>query len=250
MRQTGLTMLLPHGMEGMGPEHSSARPERFLQMTKEDANVFPDYPSEDFELQQNFHTNWFICNITTPANFFHVLRRQILLDFRKPLVVLTPKSLLRLEAARSPLQDMAEGTSFQRVLPENGSCTETPENVRKLILCTGKVYYDLVKEREARGLTQDIAITRVEQISPFPFDVVRDEMIKYSNAEIQWVQEEHKNHGYWYHVQPRIEASLLEGDERRPSYAGRCQSASPATGNKRHHVVEQESLMEDAMTLV
>merc|ERR1711962_1122975 len=250
MRQTGLTMLLPHGMEGMGPEHSSARPERFLQATKEDANSYPEYPSEDFELHQNFNTNWFICNITTPANFFHVLRRQILLDFRKPLVVLTPKSLLRLEAARSPLQDMAEGTSFQRVLPENGSCTETPENVRKLILCTGKVYYDLVKEREARGLTQDIAITRVEQISPFPFDVVRDEMLKYSNAEIQWVQEEHKNHGYWYHVQPRIEASLLEGDERRPSYAGRCQSASPATGNKRHHVVEQESLMEDAMTLV
>ena len=247
MRQTGLVMLLPHGMEGMGPEHSSARPERFLQMTNEDANAYPDYPTDDFELHQNYNINWFICNITTPANFFHVLRRQIHLAFRKPLVVLTPKSLLRLEAARSPLADMAEGTYFQRVIPEVGPCTEAPKNVQKLILCTGKVYYDLVKERKARGLEKDIAITRLEQLSPFPFDVVREELLKYSNAKIQWVQEEHKNHGYWYHVEPRIETSAA--CERRVSYAGRSQSSSPATGNKRQHVVEQERLMDEAMTL-
>jgi len=248
MRQTGLVMLLPHGMEGMGPEHSSARPERFLQMTKEDPNSYPDYPADNFELTQNYHTNWFICNITTPANFFHVLRRQVYMDFRKPLVVLTPKSLLRLESARSPLSDMAEGTIFQRVIPEQGECTTAPEKVRKLILCTGKVYYDLVKERDTRGLTNDIAITRIEQISPWPFDLVSEEIAKYPNAELQWVQEEHKNHGYWQHVQPRIETCNTH-DSRRPSYAGRAQSASPATGNKRTHVLEQETLMEDAMRL-
>jgi len=247
MRQTGLVMLLPHGMEGMGPEHSSARPERFLQMTKEDPNSYPDYPPDQFELTQNYNTNWFVCNITTPANFFHVLRRQVYMDFRKPLVVLTPKSLLRLESARSPLSDMAPGTMFQRVLPENGTCVQSPEKVKKLLLCTGKVYYDLVKEREARGLTNDIAITRVEQISPWPFDLVCKELGKYPNASVQWVQEEHKNHGYWQHVQPRIETCV--GEDRRPTYAGRAQSASPATGNKRQHVLEQETLMNDAMAL-
>merc|ERR1719206_743558 len=248
MRQTGLVMLLPHGMEGMGPEHSSARPERFLQMTKEDPNSWPDYPAEDFELYQNYNTNWFICNITTPANFFHVLRRQVHMDFRKPLVVLTPKSLLRLEQARSPLEDMAEGTFFQSVIPEKGECSHAPEAVRKLILCTGKVYYDLVKERQSRGLDKDIAITRIEQISPWPFDIVSAEIAKYPNAELQWVQEEHKNHGYWQHVEPRIDTCNTH-DARRPTYAGRAQSASPATGNKHQHVTEQVTLMDDAMRL-
>lgn len=247
VRQSGLVMLLPHGMEGMGPEHSSARPERFLQMTKEDAECFPDFAPEEFELKQSYNVNWFICNITTPANFFHVLRRQVYMDFRKPLVIFTPKSLLRLESARSPLSDMEEGTSFKRVIPEAGPCLEAPENVRKLILCTGKVYYDLVKEREQKGLHNDIAITRIEQIAPFPFDLVREEVEKYPNAEIQWIQEEHKNHGYWQHVQPRIETSTLDG--RRPTYGGRQTSASPATGNKRQHVIEQNHLLQDAMLL-
>jgi len=242
VRQSGLVMLLPHGMEGMGPEHSSARPERFLQQTKEDSETYPDYAPEEFELRQNYNTNWFICNITTPANFFHVLRRQVYLEFRKPLVVFTPKSLLRFELARSKLADMAEGTNFQRVLPELGLCTEAPEKVKKLILCSGKVYYDILKERDQNDLTGDIAITRLEQISPFPFDLVREEIAKYPNAEIQWVQEEHKNHGYWQHVQPRIETSCL--DDRRPSYVGRPTSASPATGNKKQHVVEHKNLME------
>jgi 2-oxoglutarate dehydrogenase E1 component len=245
VRQSGLVMLLPHGMEGMGPEHSSARPERFLQMTKEDPDVYPDYDAHDFELKQNYNINWFICNITTPANFFHALRRQVYMDFRKPLVVMTPKSLLRLESARSSITEMTEGTMFQRVLPEKGTCTEQPDNVKKLILCTGKVYYDIVKERDARGLTNDIAVTRLEQISPFPFDSVREEIAKYPNAEIQWLQEEHKNHGYWQHVQPRIETACL--DDRRPSYAGRQCASAPATGNKRQHTTEQKALMEDAM---
>lgn len=247
VRQSGLVMLLPHGMEGMGPEHSSARPERFLQMTKEDPDAYPDFNEEEFELRQNYNINWFICNITTPANFFHALRRQVYLDFRKPLVVMTPKSLLRLEAARSNLSDMDEGTSFQRVIPDSGPCTENGEQVKKLVLCTGKIYYELIKERDQRGLTNDIAITRIEQLSPFPFDLVRDECAKYPNAEITWSQEEHKNYGYWSHVQPRIETST--GKTRRATYAGRATAASPATGNKKQHVGEQNHVMDSTLAL-
>ena len=193
-------MLLPHGMEGMGPEYSSAVPERFLQMTKEDSDTFPEYPLDEFEIRQNYNTNWFICNKTTPANFFHVLRRQIYMDFRKPLVVLTPKSLLRLESARLPLTDMAEGTTFQRVIPDTGVCTSAPENVRKLILCTGKIYYELKKDVEKRALETEIAIAPIEQIAPFPFDLVHEEIANYPCAQVRYVQEEHKNHGYWNHV--------------------------------------------------
>lgn len=247
VRQSGLVMLLPHGMEGMGPEHSSARPERFLQMTKEDPDTYPDFAPEEFELKQNYHINWFIVNITTPANFFHVLRRQVYMDFRKPLVVMSPKSLLRLESARSNLSEFAEGTTFQRVLPENGPCCDAPESVKKIIFCTGKVYYDIAKERERLGLTSDIAITRLEQISPFPFDIVREEIAKYPNAEIQWVQEEHKNHGYWQHVQQRIETSCLDG--RRPSYGGRPTASAPATGNKKQHLTEVKNILESSMAL-
>lgn len=247
VRQSGLVMLLPHGMEGMGPEHSSARPERFLQMTKEDSDTFPDYPPDEFELRQNYNINWFICNITTPANLFHALRRQVYLDFRKPLIVMTPKSLLRLEAARSNLEEMAEGTSFIRLIPEEGPCTTNPDKVKKLVLCTGKIYYDLVKARTQFGLDDDIAISRIEQLSPFPFDLVRDECAKYSNAEIQWAQEEHKNHGYWQHVQPRIETAT--GKTRRATYAGRPTSASPATGNKRQHLDEQTNLIDSIFNI-
>jgi len=248
VRQSGLVMLLPHGMEGMGPEHSSARPERFLQMSNEDPETYPDYPAEDFELHQSYDTNWFICNITTPANFFHLLRRQVYLEFRKPLVVLTPKKLLRYEDARSPLTEMAEGTSFQRVLPDKGACSVQPDAVKKLIMCTGKVYYDLVNEREKLGLNDQIAITRIEQVSPFPFDLVQAELGKYPNADISWVQEEHKNHGYWDYVQARIETACK--DDRRASYVGRATSSSPATGNKKTHVTEQTKLMKDAMHIV
>jgi len=245
VRQSGLVMLLPHGMEGMGPEHSSARLERFLQMSKEDADTYPEFPDEEFELNQLYQTNWIIVNATTPANLFHVMRRQLNLAFRKPLIIFSPKSLLRLEAARSKLTEMAPGTSFKRVIPEEGSAAENPENVKKIIFCSGKVYYDLVKERDAKGLTNEIAISRVEQVSPFPFDSVRDECAKYANANVQWVQEEHKNMGSWFYVQPRI----YTASGKNASYAGRPSAASTATGNKKQHVVEQMNMLADAMAV-
>jgi len=247
VRQSGLVMLLPHGMEGMGPEHSSARPERFLQMTKEDPDTYPDYPADEFELRQNYNINWFICNISTPANFFHVLRRQVVLDFRKPLVVMSPKSLLRDRRCRSTLDEMAEGTTFQRIIPDKGEASQNPEGVKKLVFCTGKIYYDIRDKRDESGLSSDIAVTRIEQLSPFPFDMVREECAKYPNASIQWVQEEHKNNGYWSHVQPRIETAA--GDNRRASYGGREVAASPATGLKKTHIDEHNAVLQSALDL-
>jgi len=247
VRQSGLVMLLPHGMEGMGPEHSSARPERFLQMTKEDPDTYPDYPADEFELRQNYNINWFICNISTPANFFHVLRRQVVLDFRKPLVVMSPKSLLRDRRCRSTLDEMAEGTTFQRIIPDQGEASQNPDGVKKLVFCTGKIYYDIRDKRDECGLSSDIAVTRIEQLSPFPFDMVREECAKYPNASIQWVQEEHKNNGYWSHVQPRIETAA--GDNRRASYGGREVSASPATGLKKTHIDEHNVVLQSALDI-
>lgn len=246
-RQSGLVMLLPHGMEGMGPEHSSARPERFLQMTKEDPDTYPDYPADEFELRQNYNINWFICNISTPANFFHALRRQVHLDFRKPMVVMSPKSLLRDRRCRSTLDEMAEGTHFKRLIPDDGIASQNPEQVKKLIFCTGKIYYDIRDKRDEENLSGDIAIARIEQLSPFPFDLVREECAKYPNATLQWVQEEHKNYGYWQHMQPRIECAA--NDNRRASYAGREVAASPATGLKKVHVNETAQLFADALTI-
>lgn len=165
--QAGLVMLLPHGYEGMGPEHSSARMERFLQMCSDDESVYPDMTH--FARQQIQKANWQVAYPSTPANYFHLLRRQVYREFRKPLIVMTPKSLLRHPLCRSTLDEMGPGTRFHRFIPDSGV---TPgEDVKRLVLCTGKVYYDLVQEREARGIT-DIAIARVEQISPFPFDLV------------------------------------------------------------------------------
>ncbi|XP_027055240.1 2-oxoglutarate dehydrogenase, mitochondrial-like [Pocillopora damicornis] len=244
VRQSALTMLLPHGYEGMGPEHSSARPERFLQMSNDNPDVFPTN-NELFEVNQLYSTNWQVVNCSTPANYFHVLRRQIALNFRKPLILMTPKSLLRLEAARSHIDEMAEGTSFRRVIPESGPASKNPEKVRKLLLCTGKVYYDLAKERSKRGLDEDIAISRVEQISPFPFDLVKAENQKYDNAEIVWAQEEPMNMGYWTYVHPRLVTSV--GNNVKISYAGRPPAASTATGNKHHHISEQEDLINKAL---
>ncbi|CAH3174419.1 unnamed protein product [Porites evermanni] len=244
VRQSGLVMLLPHGYEGMGPEHSSARPERFLQMSNDNPDVFPTL-DELFEVNQLYSTNWQVVNCSTPANFFHILRRQIALNFRKPLVLLTPKSLLRLEAARSHVDEMEEGTSFRRVIPDSGPASNNPEKVRKLLLCTGKIYYELLKERNKRGLEEDIAITRVEQISPFPFDLINAEYQKYDNADIVWAQEEPMNMGYWTYVSPRLVTAV--GNKPKISYAGRPPSASTATGNKHHHVSEQENLINKAL---
>ncbi|KAK3744397.1 hypothetical protein QZH41_012160 [Actinostola sp. cb2023] len=245
VRQTGLVLMLPHGYEGMGPEHSSARPERFLQMSNEDPDTFPT-EGELFEVSQLHNANWQVVNCSNPASFFHVLRRQMAMDVRKPLIIFTPKSLLRLEAARSHIDDMIEGTSFKRVIQDNGPATANPEKVRKLLLCTGKVYYELLKERNKRGLDEDIAITRIEQISPFPFDLIKAEHQKYNNAEIVWAQEEPKNMGYWAYVKPRIFTSVNKQVEA--SYVGRCTSASTATGIKQQHILEQETLIDQALS--
>ncbi|CAG0884138.1 unnamed protein product [Darwinula stevensoni] len=244
VRQSGLVVLLPHGMEGMGPEHSSARLERFLQMSSEDPEYYPP-ETEEFAIRQLHDTNWIVANCTSPANYFHILRRQIALPFRKPLICMTPKSLLRHPEAKSSFDEMKEGTEFQRVLSEAGKAKEDPDNVKKLIFCSGKVYYDLTKVRRERNLEDKIAIARIEQLTPFPFDMVRKEVERFQNAEIAWVQEEHKNQGAWFFVQPRVITAL--SGLKTISFIGRPTSASPATGSKHQYAKELNNFLEDAM---
>lgn len=243
-RQTGIVMLLPHGYEGMGPEHSSARIERFLQMCNDDPEQFPDI-DKDFVIKQLEDCNWQILNCTTPANFFHAMRRQMKLPFRKPMIMFTPKNLLRLPAARSSFDAFGEGTFFRRVYQETGPASENPENVKKLLICSGKVYYELVKERELRELDDDVAIIRVEQMFPFPYDHVKSECDKFSNAEIVWTQEEHKNQGAFSFMQDRIKTAT----GRPCGYAGRAVSASTATGNKKKHYKELECFLGQAFAI-
>uniref|UniRef100_A0A6I8PI61 2-oxoglutarate dehydrogenase complex component E1 n=1 Tax=Ornithorhynchus anatinus TaxID=9258 RepID=A0A6I8PI61_ORNAN len=245
VRQNGIVLLLPHGMEGMGPEHSSARPERFLQMCNDDPDVFPKL--DDFDVRQLYDCNWIVVNCSTPANFFHVLRRQILLPFRKPLIVFTPKSLLRHPEARSSFEDMLPGTHFLRIIPDSGPASQDPGRVKRLLFCTGKVYYDLTRERKARDMEAEVAITRIEQLSPFPFDLLQKEALKYPNAELAWCQEEHKNQGYYDYVKPRLRTTI---DRIKPVwYAGRDPAAAPATGNKKTHLTELKRLLETAFNL-
>uniref|UniRef100_A0A2M4BBS8 oxoglutarate dehydrogenase (succinyl-transferring) n=1 Tax=Anopheles marajoara TaxID=58244 RepID=A0A2M4BBS8_9DIPT len=206
VRQSGLVMLLPHGMEGMGPEHSSARVERFLQMCSDDPDYFPP-ESDEFAIRQLHDINWIVANCSTPGNYFHLLRRQIALPFRKPLIVLTPKSLLRHPECRSNFSEMTDGTEFQRLIPD-ALTAENPNAVKRVIFCTGRVYYDLLKARRDRQLDSSIAISRIEQISPFPYDLVKAECAKYPNAELVWAQEEHKNQGCWTYVQPRFDTAI------------------------------------------
>ncbi|XP_051496732.1 2-oxoglutarate dehydrogenase complex component E1 isoform X2 [Apus apus] len=245
VRQNGIVLLLPHGMEGMGPEHSSARPERFLQMCNDDPDVFPKL--DDFDVRQLYECNWIVVNCSTPANFFHVLRRQILLPFRKPLIIFTPKSLLRHPEARSSFDDMLPGTHFLRVIPDGGPAAQSPEQVKRVLFCTGKVYYDLTRERKARQMEADVAITRVEQLSPFPFDLLQREAEKYPAAELVWCQEEHKNQGYYDYVKPRLRTTI---NRAKPVwYAGREPAAAPATGNKKTHLTELQRLLDTAFNL-
>ncbi|MEI6417740.1 MAG: 2-oxoglutarate dehydrogenase E1 component, partial [Sphingomonadales bacterium] len=221
LRANGLVMLLPHGYEGQGPEHSSARVERFLSLCAED--------------------NIQVANCTTPANFFHLLRRQMLRDFRKPLVVFTPKSLLRHKRAVSQLADMGPATTFHRCLDDLAPCV--PEKVRRLVLCTGKVYYDLLDARE-KNSRDDVYLLRVEQLYPFPADVVADYAAKFPNLEtVVWAQEEPQNAGAWVFISPLIEQAL----DRRPIYAGRPAAASTATGLLKWHNAEQAKLVAEAL---
>jgi len=229
LRMSGLVMLLPHGYEGQGPEHSSARLERFLQLSAED--------------------NWQVCNLTTPANYFHALRRQVRRPFRKPLVLMTPKSLLRHKLAVSALADMGPGTTFHRVLPETAELVADAK-IRRVVLCTGKVYYDLFEEREKRGI-KDIALVRIEQLYPFPMRSIEKELARYKNAEVVWCQEEPKNMGAWFFIEPRIEEALAAAKvaAKRPRYVGRPEAAAPATGLYKRHLQEQAKLVDEALTI-
>ncbi|HET6184327.1 MAG TPA: 2-oxoglutarate dehydrogenase E1 component [Acetobacteraceae bacterium] len=227
LRMSGLTLLLPHGYEGQGPEHSSARIERYLQLCAE--------------------RNIAVCNLTTPANYFHALRRQLKRNFRKPLVVFTPKSLLRQKLAVSALHEMAAGSAFRYVIPEIDAIA-TPEKVRRVVLCTGKVFYDLLAERRERAIN-DIAVLRVEQLYPFPERTLGRLLAPYRNAEVLWCQEEPENMGAWTFVDRRIERILskLDGKAKRPVYCGRPEAASPATGLARTHAAEQAALVAEAL---
>ncbi len=234
LRMSGLVMLLPHGFEGQGPEHSSARLERYLQLSAED--------------------NWIVANCTTPANYFHILRRQLHRSFRKPLVMMTPKSLLRHKHAVSTLEDMEIGSSFHRVLWDDAQkgtsdVTLRPDaDIRRVVICSGKVYYDLLAARDAAGL-DDVYILRLEQFYPFPAMSMSKELGRFKQAEVVWCQEEPKNQGGWTFVEPNIEWILgrIGAKSKRPDYAGRAAAASPATGLASQHKQQQTALVNDAL---
>ena len=226
-RLCGLTMLLPHGYEGQGPEHSSARLERYLQLCAEH--------------------NIQVCVPTTPAQIYHLLRRQVIRPLRKPLVVLTPKSLLRHKLAVSTLEDLAEG-SFQTVIPEIDA--QDPANVERIVLCSGKVYYDLLEKRRAEG-REDIAIVRLEQLYPFPEDDLIEVLAPYKNVKhIVWCQEEPMNQGAWYCSQHHMRRIIGGHDKSLVlEYAGRDASAAPACGYASMHAEQQAKLLQDAFTV-
>jgi 2-oxoglutarate dehydrogenase E1 component len=227
LRMSGLVMLLPHGYEGQGPEHSSARIERYLQLCAED--------------------NIQVCNLTSAANYFHALRRQIRRNFRKPLVIFTPKSLLRAKEVMSRLDEMETGTSFHRVIGESEAIA-ADNAVRRVVLCTGKIYFDLVKARAKDGDNR-VALVRIEQLYPFPVNALAKVLQRYRNAEIVWCQEEPQNMGAWNFVDRRIEQALggLDVASKRPRFAGRAEAASPATGLFKRHVEEQAHLVAEAL---
>lgn len=233
LRMSGLVMLLPHGYEGQGPEHSSARLERYLQLCAED--------------------NLQVCNCTTPSNYFHVLRRQLMREFRKPLILMTPKSLLRHKKCVSRLDEMAGDTTFHRVLWDDAQFEKrlvADNRIKRVIMCTGKVYYDLEDERDRRGI-KDIYIMRLEQLYPFPDDALGVELKRFANADFVWCQEEPRNMGSWTFIREPMDDlldSLGRGDARI-SYAGRTAAASPATGSNRVHHEEQAQLVDDALRL-
>jgi 2-oxoglutarate dehydrogenase E1 component len=227
LRANGLVMLLPHGYEGQGPEHSSARPERFLQLCAGD--------------------NMQVANCTTPANYFHLLRRQMHRTFRKPLIVMTPKSLLRHKLATSTAADFTGDSHFHRILSDPNGAADAA--TKRLVLCTGKVAYDLMEARDAAG-DAETQIVRIEQLYPFPGDALAHRLERMPNVEeVIWAQEEPRNNGYWFFVEPLIEEALTAAKCKvaRPRYAGRAASASPATGLMKRHQAEQGALIADAL---
>ena len=238
LRMSGLVMLLPHGYEGQGPEHSSARLERYLQLCAQD--------------------NMQVANCTTPANYFHILRRQIHREFRKPLILMTPKSLLRNKRAVSDLADMGARSSFHRVLWDDAQIKarraevrlRPDKDIKRVVLCSGKVYYDLFEEREKRGL-DDVYLMRIEQFYPFPAMSLMTELSRFKEADMVWCQEEPKNMGGWFFMEPNLEWVLNKISARisRPRYAGRPASASTAAGTMAQHLAEMNAFVDEALSL-
>jgi 2-oxoglutarate dehydrogenase E1 component len=237
LRMCGLVLLLPHGYEGQGPEHSSARLERFLQLCAQD--------------------NMQVANCTTPANYFHILRRQMRRNFRKPLVLMTPKSLLRHKKCVSTLAEMGPGSSFHRVLWDDaesqpGSTVKlvADSKIKRVVMCSGKVYYDLLEEREKRGI-DNVYLLRVEQFYPFPAHSLINELQRFRNAEMIWCQEEPKNMGSWFFMEPNVEWTLdqIDAKHKRPRYVGRHAAASPATGLMSKHKQELDEFLDEALSV-
>ncbi|SMY06083.1 2-oxoglutarate dehydrogenase E1 component [Flavimaricola marinus] len=236
LRMSGLVCLLPHGYEGQGPEHSSARLERFLTMCGGD--------------------NWIVANCSTPANYFHILRRQVHRTFRKPLILMTPKSLLRHKMAVSDVADFTTGSSFHRVLWDDAQkghsdlTLQADDKIRRVVMCSGKVYYDLLEARDEAGL-DDVYLMRIEQFYPFPALSLVKELERFKGAEMVWCQEEPKNQGAWSFIEPNIEwvLSRIKAKHQRPVYVGRAAAASPATGLASQHKAQQTALINDALAL-
>jgi 2-oxoglutarate dehydrogenase E1 component len=232
--QSGLVMLLPHGYEGQGAEHSSGRMERFLQQCA------------DYNMQ--------IVNSSTPANYFHILRRQIHRNIRKPLVLMTPKSLLRHKRCVSSLSEMESASTFQRLILDEAEISQSSslkltsdEKIQRVILCSGKVYYDLFDEREKRA-TNDAYLLRIEQLYPFPAKGLISVLARFKNAEIVWCQEEPRNMGAWFFVEPYLEWVLTQvgGKAKRARYAGRPASASTAAGTMSKHLAQLKAFLDEA----
>jgi 2-oxoglutarate dehydrogenase E1 component len=235
LRLSGLVCLLPHGYEGQGPEHSSARLERFLQMCAED--------------------NMQVANCTTPANYFHVLRRQLRRDIRKPLILMTPKSLLRHKRAVSRLDEMASNTTFHRLLWDDAQMHSgekiklaADDKIRRVVLCSGKVYYDLYEEREKRGI-DDIYFLRIEQLYPVPLKALVHELGRFKNAELVWCQEEPRNMGAWHFMETYLQWALgqIGKPDKRPLYAGRPSAAATAVGVMSKHLAQLKALLDEAL---
>jgi 2-oxoglutarate dehydrogenase E1 component len=235
LRMSGLVCLLPHGYEGQGPEHSSARLERFLQMCAED--------------------NMQVANCTTPANYFHILRRQLKRDIRKPLILMTPKSLLRHKRAVSRLDELGLDTTFHRLLWDDAQMSPAEkielvadDEIRRVVMCSGKVYYDLYEEREKRGV-DDVYLLRLEQLYPVPLKALVQELARFANAEFMWCQEEPRNMGAYTFMQPYLEWALAQigAKNRQPFYAGRPAAAAPATGQMSQHLKQLAALLDGAL---
>lgn len=241
--------MLPHGYDGAGPEHSNGRIERFLSLCDDNPYRPSSSDESDTRTRQAQDCNLQVVYPSTPANYFHVLRRQLHRDFRKPLALFNSKNLMRHPLARSKLIEMEPETRFKKLIPEIESFPH-PEKTTRLIFCSGQVYYALARARDANKL-KNVAIARIEQLSPFPYDQFVAECDRFPKANIIWCQEEPLNLGMWTYVEPRIETSLSKSSKhhagKRATYAGRVPTAAVATGYKKQHLAEEYELLAEAL---